>query len=321
MLTGALRATLGRPATWMLALATFLLRGGIVVMALPILVLPTPVGLANVFAPTLTALAFGSISTEVYVVGGAVAAGLVAWLVVGGWVAAVLEAEGARIVALDGGHRAAAQRRLARPQAAGRVLVARLAALVPLAIALALGSVRIVLVTYRELTNPLDVSTPLVTRVLRESPEVVIAVLVAWMLGEMLGGIAARRIVLAGDGVAAALRFAVVACLRHPASTLVRYGLPTIVLLGVLVPSIVASASAWSAVGGVIVSGSDGRASLALVALLVAAWLVELLLVGVVCAWRAAIWTVAEVAREGTFGGSPDRRPGDWQTDRTSATL
>lgn len=321
VLTGALLATLGSPATWPLALATFLLRGGIVVLALPILVLPTPVGLANVFAPTLTALAFGSISTEVFALGGAAAAGLIAWLVVGGWLAAVLEGEGARIVALDGGVHAPGPRPLARPHVASRILAARLSALIPLAVALVLGSVQIVLVTYRELTNPLDVSTSIVLRVLRESPEVVAGVLVTWILGEIVGGIAARRIVLAGDGVAGALRFAIATGLRHPGWTLVRFGLPAIVLIVVLVPLIVASGSAWSAVGSVLASGSDPPASVAIVALLVVVWLVGMLLTGVVCAWRAAIWTVAEVEREGTFGGSADRRPGDWQTDRTSATL
>jgi hypothetical protein len=48
---------------------------------------------------------------------------------------------------------------------------------------------------------------------------------------------------------------------------------------------------------------------------------VGLLLASVVCAWRAAVWTVADVARDGTFGGSADRRPGDWRSDRSSANL
>lgn len=321
VLTGALRIAVRSPTTWPLALATFLLRGGIVVLALPILVLPTPAGLADVFAPTLTALAFGSISQEVYVVGGVATLGLVVWLMVGGWVAAVLEAEGARVVELDEGVHAPRPRPLARSHVAGRILIVRLAALLPLAIALALGSVRIVLVTYRELTNPVDVSTPLVTRVLRESPEVVAAVLVTWVVGEIVGGIAARRIVLAGDGVAAALRFAIATGIRHAGSTLARFGLPAIALLVVLLSTTVATGSAWSAVGGVLVSGSDPLAAVAIVALLVVVWLVGLLLTGLVCAWRGAIWTVAEIAREGTFGGSADRRPGDWQTEGTSATL
>jgi len=45
------------------------------------------------------------------------------------------------------------------------------------------------------------------------------------------------------------------------------------------------------------------------------------ILLGVACAWRAAIWTIAEAVREGTFGGSTDRRSGDWRTEGSSATL
>ena len=67
-LSGALLVTLASPATWPLALAGFLLRGGLIVVALPILVLPTPVGLGNVLAPTLTAFVFGGVSVELVAV-------------------------------------------------------------------------------------------------------------------------------------------------------------------------------------------------------------------------------------------------------------
>lgn len=319
-MTVALSATLAAPTTWPLALATFLLRGGIAIVALPILVLPTPVGLADVFAPTVTALAFGSISMEVFIVGGAAVVGLLAWLLVAGWLAAAIEAEGGRVLAFDN----EVDPVRASPSSghvAGRILAARLIALIPLAIALGLGSVRIVFATYRELTSPIDVSPPLVMRVLRDSPEVVVAVLLTWMVGEVVGGIAARRVALAGDGVAGALRVALLTSLRHPLSTLLRFVVPDVVLLLVLAPFFVAVGSAWSAVNGVLVGTSDWRWSLAIVALFVVIWLIGLLLTAVVCAWRAAVWTVAEGAREGTFGGSTDSRPGDWQPDGTSATL
>lgn len=336
-LIGALLATLTTPATWSLALAAFLIRGGILLVLLPIVVLPTPVGLGNVFAPTLTSIAFGSVSTELLVVAVAVVAGTVAWLVLGGWLAAVLEAEGARIVALDQGVRAldaraqdvtsasspssASRRAQDGRRVAARILAARLLAFIPLALVLAWGSVRIVLVTYQELTSPFDVATPIVLRVLRASPEVVAAVVLAWMIGEIVGAIAARRIVMGGVGVAAALRAALVTCLRHPLSTLARFWLPTIVLLAVLVPCAVAAAAAWSAVDAVLGGRPDAPTVFAVVALFVVLWVVGLVLTAVVCAWRAAVWTVAEVTREGTFGGSPNRRPGDWRADPSSATL
>ena len=46
-LSGALLVTLASPATWPLALAVFLLRGGLLVVVLPILILPTPAGSAT----------------------------------------------------------------------------------------------------------------------------------------------------------------------------------------------------------------------------------------------------------------------------------
>ncbi len=97
-LTGALLVTLASPATWPLALAAFLLRGGLLVVALPILVLPTPVGLGNLLAPTLTAFVFGGVSLQLAVTVVAIAVAAVAWIVAGGILAAILEAEATRIV-------------------------------------------------------------------------------------------------------------------------------------------------------------------------------------------------------------------------------
>ena len=145
----------------------------------------------------------------------AVGIGALTWLVVGGWFAAGLEAEGAWVVAgdedvlpADHGPRAdgteesegGSAPRVPPPDGgvASRILVARLVATVPLGVVLALGSIRLVFVTYRELTTPLDVATPIAVRVLRGAPEVIVAVIIAWMLAEIVGAVAARRIALAG---------------------------------------------------------------------------------------------------------------------------
>ena len=93
--------TLSKPATWPLALAAFLIRGGILVILLPIVVLPTTVGLGTAFGPTLLSVAFGSIPVQVIVAAASIGIGALAWLVLGGWFAAGLEAAGAWIVAGD----------------------------------------------------------------------------------------------------------------------------------------------------------------------------------------------------------------------------
>jgi hypothetical protein len=329
---GALLVTLATPTTWPLALATFLLRGGIVLVALPILVLPTPVGIGVVFGPALTAIAFGSVSPELVLAVGSTVIGLLAWLLAGGWLAAALEAESARIVdrdeevvALRGpGATAATAPTAADPAAARvavRILAARLLASLPLALALVIGAVRLVVVTYRELTAPLDVATPILVRVLRGAPEVVIAIVVAWMIAEVVGALAARRIALGGAGVASALRHALVTCARHPVSTLVRFWVPTVALVLVIAPSALAASAAFDATGAVLGRRSDPFAILGGVIVFVGLWIVGLLLASVVCAWRAAVWTVVEATGDGTFGGSGDRRPGHWRIGRSSATL
>jgi hypothetical protein len=324
----ALLVTLATPATWPLALATFLVRGGIVLVLLPVIVLPTTVGLGNLFGPTLTSIAFGSIPVQVIVVAGAVGGFALAWLVVGGWLAAGLEAEGARIVARDedgvalgvaGSPPAAVESSSGR--VAARILAARLIASVPLVLVLAIGSIRLVFVTYRELTSPIDVSMPITLRVLRGSPEVVVTVVLAWMLAEVVGAVAARRITLGDERVGEALVGAVSVLVRAPLSALARFVVPTVVLLVILLPAAVATGSAWEAVGAVLGDVTEPLPALLIVVAFVGLWVLGLVLVAVVCAWRAAIWTVAEVARKGTFGGSTDRRPGHWRFARSSATL
>ena len=296
-LTGALLVTLVTPATWPLALAVFLIRGGIILVALPIVVLPTPVGLGNVVAPTLTSIAFGSVPVQLILVSGAALVAVLAWLVAGGWLAAAIEAEGTRIVALD--EEVAARHAhpvpLTTGRIAARILAARLIANIPLGLVLAWGSVRLVSVAYRELTSPLDVSTPIVLRVLRGSPEVVIAIVLAWMVGQIVGAVAARRVVLAGAGVVGALRSALATIARQPLSVLVRFWVPTLGLAAILLTSAVATGSAWAVVGSVLGETADPIRVLAAVLSLVLLWVVGLLLSSVACAWRAAAWTIADV--------------------------
>jgi hypothetical protein len=325
-LTGALLITLATPATWPLALGAFLVRGGIVLVTVPVVVLPTPVGLGNVLAPAITPIALGSVPPAVVVASIAGFVAVVAWIVLGGWLAAALEAEGARIVARDpdlvgpGGT-------VARPVTAGpgrvawRILAARLLTLFPLAVAFAWGAVRVVAVTYDELVVPSDTATPIVVRVVRAAPEVILVVLAAWVLGEILGAVAARRIALDGDGVGASLRAAGTRSVRHPLAALARFLLPTTALALVLVPTAIATGSAWEALGGALRGGSDPPTVLVTVVLFVGLWVAGLFLVAIVSAWRAAVWTVADVTAAGTFGGSTDRRPGDWRAGRTSARL
>ncbi len=309
-LTASLLITLARPATWPLGLAGFLLRGGLAIVVAPIVVLPTPVGLANVLAPLLEDVAFGRRTIELAGLLAVVVGIVLVWLVVGGLVAAASEVEAARRVAADD---ELAVDGVSRPVAltagrAWRVVVVRLVAYVPLLIALAWGAVRLVSVTYRELTVPSDVSTPIFVRVLAGAPDAIAAIALAWLVGEVVGALAARRIILLGEGAPRSLRHGLGRFLRHPARELALAALTTLVLGLALVLTGLAAAAAWDALRAALVFGRDPLLPLLLVLAFVGLFVGGLVLVSVVAAWRGAVWTV-ELA--GTFGAGHGVRTGD----------
>lgn len=304
-LVEALLITLATPATWSLALATFLLRGGLLVVVLPIVVLPSPVSLGNVLGPALTTVVLSGVPVELAVVVGLIALAAGAWIVIGGLVAATLEAESARLVARhDEG---------AGPPAddgdwtisvdmVARVFVARLVAHIPTVLAVLWGSARLVGVTYRELTSPSDVVSPIALRVLRGAPEVILAVAVAWIAGEILGGLAARRIVLGGATVPRALRESAIRATRRPLQVLVGFLVPLAGLVFIFLPSAAAGATAWGVVRAAMGASVNQIGSTVAVLLFVALWTVGLLLIAVTSAWRAAVWSIVEREQLGPRG-------------------
>lgn len=320
LLLASLLATLANPSTWILALAGFLVRGGIILVLAPIVVVPSAVGLANLVAPTLTSLVFGGISGEVLTTVVLIVVAVASWLVLGGLAAAAVEAEGVRVIAQDEDVAGGAGRP-GEPTRSGttmRILLARAVAAGPLVIALATGSIRVVAVAYRELTVPSDVTAPLVLRVVRGAPEAIAWIVLAWILAEIVGALAARRIVLAGDGVIAALGGSVRQIVRSPFNAVVAFIVPLAVLVGVLVPSAVASVASWDTVRATIANDAGPAAVVAWMIVFVGLWVGGLVLIGMACAWRSAVWTL-ETAR--TFGGVTTGRPGDWTPTADTATL
>jgi hypothetical protein len=351
----SLLVTLGRPAWWPLALATFLVRGGLVLFILPIIVIPSPLALSNVVAPLVVPVAFGRISGDALVVAGVAAAAIFFWLVFAGWLASVIELAlvrqaaaaaieegiGERPSAVSAGHAPPPGSEPARDRdVAGGMLGARLVTSLPLAVAIALGAVRIVAVAYLELTNPTNVALPLPVRVaLGAAPE--IGVIVAtWLASELIGGLAGRRIALDGVGVRIALRAAVTDVIRRPRTALVPWIGSSLVLWLALAGLLVAARVAWEQVQ-LAVSGPppDGIAIAATVLVFVTVWLGGLTLVGLLGAIRTASGTFEEVRLgaagrsrgvirveggpdvPGTFGASTHRRPGDWSVGDDGGSL
>ena len=329
-LVASFLVALVRPATWSLALATFLVRGGIILVLAPIVVIPSAVGMANVIGPMLTSFVFGGVSTTLIVAILAALIAFVGWIVIGGLVAAAAEAEAIVIVATDeevvAGVGASPGLASGPPDPADRawfgtawrVLTVRLIAHLPMILALAWGALRIVSVTYRELTLPSDVVSPLIVRVVRAAPEAIALLIASWIAGEIVGALAARRVVQAGDGVPGALRAGIGHLVRHPVRTAVVALIPLAALLAVLVPSAAAAAASWGALRDSLASGQGFAPTFLLLGLFIVLWAGGLVLLAVIGSWRAAAWTV-EMA--GTFGGVGPDRPGGWKVDDESGTL
>jgi hypothetical protein len=301
-LAEALLVTLATPATWPLALAAFLLRGGLLLVLLPIVVLPSPVSLGNVVGPALTTVVLSGVPVELFAVVGLVALVIVAWVVIGGLIAASVEAEGARIVAFqdDGASPGMAGEAAILGPTTLRILAVRLVAHVPTVLVLVWGLARLTSVTYLELTSPTDVVSPIALRVLRGAPEAVVIVALVWMGGEILGGLAARRVVLTGTDMTRALGHGLRTMSRHPIVALAGFWVPAGGLALIILPSAVAAAVAWGAVRVAMGDPTNPVGPTVAVLVFVAIWTAGLFLIAVTTAWRGAVWSV--VAR--TLGWS-----------------
>ena len=343
----AVLVSIGRPAWWLMALATFLLRGGIVVVVLPILTLPSALALSNAFAPIVVPLALGRIEPAIVLGPAAVVALLLAWLIVGGRIAAAIDIalvrEGAAAAVEEGVAPAAVPpATLRRPsELAWRVLAIRLISWLPLALAVGLGVARIVEVTYVELTRPVDVTTPLVVRVAGEVVSHLGLIVIAWALGEVVGGVATRRATLTSDGHGTALAWAVATTAARPLSWLVPWIATTALLAVVMGSTLAAAAFSWTQAVDLL-SDRLGNPMLALLTLLafVALWLAAMLLGGAILAVRSTAQTFEHVRRRaseqagaagdqarpsvggaGTFGGPARSRPGDWSPNDEGGSL
>lgn len=317
-LVASFLVTLARPETWVLALASFLARGGILVVLAPIVIIPSAAGIADVFAPTITSFVFGGWSPLIVLVLVGTVGFTMLWLLAAGLLAAAVEGELIRIVASDEDVVATDR---AAPRGGGHtldILAVRLLALVPVATAMAWGSTRIVAVAYGELTLPSSTAIPVTVRVVQGASEAIAVIALAWLFAGVLGSVAARAVILGERRPAAALWAALRWMVRHPLRALVLELVPLIGLILVIVPSVAAAATTWDAVRGVLVTGGSPVLDIGLVLLFIGLWLGGLALVAVASAWRAAAWTVGLA---GTFGASTSRRPGDWTTPADSATL
>jgi hypothetical protein len=282
----SLLLTLGHPAWWAMALAAFLVRGGILVIALPVLALPSLAGLSAVVAPLLSGVALGdsSIPRIELLAGAAVLVSAVVFVtgLVGAWLEVALFTEASE--ALDG----------TAPTGGASLREALNVRLTPHTITiLALGFAvfRLISAGYDEVTSPTTSPAPLAARIVAHAPEAVAALVGAWLVAEAVGGVALRRYV--ADGEPRTVGAAVVAGIRgvvRPGgiATLV---ITDVVVFGLGVALWLAGSATWIHLGDRLADGATALdLGVALLAFIVA-WLAGLLLFGVTLAWRAVSWT------------------------------
>lgn len=296
----ALLATLARPRWWAMSLAAFLARGGVLLVLLPIVALPSIAGLAATFGQVLVGFVFGEPSTAAVVLAGALVVAVAAWLVasanVGAWLDIALATEAAADEDL-----LVSPPALERP-VARRAAAARLLAHLPTAIAIAFAASRIIDVGYAEFVQPGDPATPILLRVAGRAPEAVAALAITTLVGEAAGGIAVR-LLMRGTSVPAAVAQGY-ARLARP-SALATFVLTDAVLVAIGVPWWAAIATAWDDARIALVDGGAGSTAVLAIGLFLGTWLAGLAILAVAIAWRATAWT-AEV-----FRAAPAELPAD----------
>jgi hypothetical protein len=313
--------TVRRPSLWVFALVAFLARGGVVALVLPIVVVPTFVGLANFVGPASVSAGGPGPRLVALLVAGLAAA--FALLVVGACVAAAAEValhratvatpEAGSVVAIApradasaaaGDPPADGQRAGAGDADAGgtvravaRVAGVRLVLLVPVAVAAAVAIPAWVAVAYRELTVPSDVAAPLAARVLAGAPAASILVVATWLAAEIVGGFAARRSALLEASIRRALAGGIVDPFRAPLATALTVAAALGATVVVLVPTWWATSAAWDAARYALAGGLDALAALGAALLMAAAWLAGLVLAAIAAAWRATLVTMELLRR------------------------
>jgi hypothetical protein len=310
--------TLVRPVTWAVGLAGLLAGGGVVLVALPVLALPTPTGLQNALGGPVSSLVFGAPSTAlVTLILGAFAGGIVlvlAGVAIGAW------AERAGIgIALE----AAADEGIAADAALDGapgwwpVATVRLLSLLPVVLAVVLAWRPVYDAAYRELVLPGDLVVLLPVRVAAAVPGSIALIAVTWLLADAAAAVGVRRLVLDRATPFRAWLRGWTDLVRRPQRILPTSIVGLLVLLLLAGPALVASAIAWRQVRGLLLDGRDPVAIALATLVWVAVWLAGLVLAGVGAAFRNAAWTL-ELPRGDPAIPTRARAPGQAALDAPS---
>ena len=289
------------------ALAGFLLRGGVVLLLLPSVVLPSAIGLAGATGVDLFGID-GRPTTWFFALGALAALAMGLWLLLALIVGSLIDVWLIEAALDTEGH----PTRRSKPLPDFGLLLdlagIRAACILPLAVAIAWAGGHLYDAIYGELTTPTNLVTPLPVRVLQHAADAVLVVVVAWLVCEVAGAIAARRCVLLGSGPWRSIAEALFQILRRPissASTAIASYASSAVAIG-LGMAATAMTFDWCRVAarnqqpvsvtlglGSFSTTRDFRPLVFLAAAiaLVVAWVIVLAASGISSAWRSAAFT------------------------------
>jgi hypothetical protein len=287
-LARAVTATRERPALWIVALCGFLARGGIVLLVLPMIPLPSTVGMATFVGPT-SVTAAGLTPDSVARIG-LLAAVTIGWFVAGNVIGALTDRAIVAAVVPVGraAHRTAEP---ARSRLLLRIVAVRLVALLPFITVVAVTARSVGELVYQELILPSDINSPIVLRVVQGARLQVGAIVLAWVVGEVLGGIAVRLAILEGRSFGRSIGGALAFVVRHPLATVVGSVAGLAALVVAVAPALLAIGVAWTSLGVAVAGPLDGSAVAGATIVVVVAWAAAGLLVAIASAWRGALWT------------------------------
>ncbi|MGC8634389.1 MAG: hypothetical protein ACP5VP_06955 [Candidatus Limnocylindrales bacterium] len=305
------RGLLGSPIAWLAGSAGFLARGGVLVLALPILTLPTPVGVSLLVPPlAVTTSGISSVLVPELIAAGLVLAiCIVLSLVVAALAETIQYEQEAKLLS------PAAP--LRQPPGMGgtvvRLVGVEVAALLPAALVAILALQQLAAVGEQEYLLPSSTGASYVERVLQGAAAPLVGLGLCLLLADLLNAVASRRVLrrvyvhdFAPSDAAAATSAGRTA--RRLARVAGIWALTWLITLATLAPSLAAIEVAWSVARDTYTATmrSTPPSPISLMAAAVAlgaAFTAAVLLAGLGSAMRSVLWTVA--ARH--EGGVPSR--------------
>jgi len=310
-LGAAAQAVASSPRLWLLGIVAFAVRGGLVLLTLPILTLPSPVLLSILFRDEIgTAGPTPALQAAAIVLAIATALGMLVAIVVSAW----CDLLAFEAVTQDDATLELRLGRTARPFGAARgsvllwLAAIQAAAVLPLLLLamVVMGSLEGAVTS--QVQRPTDISTPLVLRVAGDLGGYLVLGLAMVAILEVLVSLASRRLLAAragllpdGPGERSETRLAVAGALllvrrplREMGVALVSWGVAVLAAVAGVVSVSVAWAATRPGLQALATSGDTARLAAAPVALalLCAVWLAVLCLCGCATAFRTAVWTM-----------------------------